>query len=64
MFNTRKAEVQALRDALDDACKLRTIVRNGRMIIFTFERKGKFFTIETMGMLSDNIDNWKVKAGV
>lgn len=51
-------------EALQNACKLVSIERNGRLNIFTFERNGEFFKIETMGMLSDDFDGWKSRAGL
>lgn len=44
--------------------RLSDITRNGRVLIFTFVRQGERFTIETICMLSDNVDEWKKQAGL
>lgn len=64
MFKTRKAEVESLRTALNDSCRLIAITRNGRMNVFTFIRNGEPFEIETMGLLSDDIAGWRKQAGI
>lgn len=45
-------------------CRLVAIRRNGRMNVFTFQRGGSIFQIETMGLLSDNPDGWRASAGL
>lgn len=40
------------------------IHRDGRMNVFTFARKGEVFKIETMGLLSDNVPQWRKQAGL
>lgn len=59
-----KQERDQLRSAYQNACKLVAITRNGRMNVFTFERNGEHFEIETMGMLSDDLAGWKEQAGL
>ena len=52
----------AVRDAeqrYDDAPKLIAIDRSGRINTFTFERRGETFTVETMGLISDDIVGWR-----
>lgn len=46
------------------ACRLISIDRNLRFNYFTFARGNETFTIETMGLLSDNLDEWYTKAGL
>lgn len=46
------------------ACRLIAIDRNGRWIVFTFARGDKIFTFETMGLMSDNIQDWRKEAGL
>ena len=57
MFGMKKKEPET-------GAKLVAINRNGRMNVFTFERNGEHFEIETMGMLSDDVPGWKKKAGL
>lgn len=47
-----------------NACRLIAIHRNGRMNVFTFARGDKIFSIETMGLWEDNVDQWKQQAGI
>ena len=49
---------------ISNACRLLSIHRNGRLNVFTFARGDETFTIETMGLLSDNIDEWRKVAGL
>lgn len=35
------------------------ISRNGRVNTFTFARAGTVYSIETMGLISDNLAQWK-----
>ena len=57
----------ALKLALDDNEMLQnrallfSIEREGRTNKFTFIRNGKFHQIETMGLLSDDLTDWKRK---
>lgn len=44
--------------------RLSDIRRDGRINVFTFVRDGETFTIETMGLLSDDIPAWKQQAGI
>lgn len=62
--NQTKRDLVAAQLAYVQACKLVAITRNGRMNVFTFERNGEHFEIETMGMLSDDIAGWKTQAGL
>lgn len=65
MFNNiAKQERDAAREAFHNACKLVAIDRDGRVLRFTFERNGEHFQIETMGMMSDDIEGWKSQAGL
>lgn len=52
-----------LEDALDCA-RLIAITRQGRCNIFTFSRCKNTFQIETMGILSDNPDEWRRLSGL
>lgn len=45
-------------------CRLINIARNGRMNVLTFQRGATIFNIETMGLLSDNTDEWRALAGL
>lgn len=47
-----------------NACQLINIARNGRMNVFTFTRDGSTFNIESMGILSDRPDEWRLLAGL
>jgi len=38
-----------------------SVERNGRLNKFTFKRGGEVFQIETMGLMSDDINEWKEK---
>lgn len=44
---------------LSNKAFLVSIERKGRENIFTFLRNGKLFEIRTMGLISDNIPQWK-----
>lgn len=46
------------------ACKLINIQRDERMNYFTFARGEKTFVIETMGLLGDDVVEWKQQAGL
>jgi ABC-type multidrug transport system fused ATPase/permease subunit len=46
------------------ACRLISIHRQDRMNLFTFARGDEMFTIETVGMLSDDPDEWRRLAGL
>ena len=47
-----------------NSCRLLSIHRNGRLNVFTFARGDQIFTVETMGLLSDNPDEWRTMAGL
>lgn len=47
-----------------NACQLINIARNGRMNVMTFTRAGSTFQIESMGILSDRPDEWRLLAGL
>lgn len=47
-----------------NTCQLINIARNGRMNVFTFTRDGSTFNIESMGILSDRPDEWRLLAGL
>lgn len=47
-----------LKNALDKTF-LVDIQRDGRVNKFTFSRNGEFHIIETMGLLSDDLPEWK-----
>ncbi|QWY83200.1 hypothetical protein [Rhizobium phage RHph_X2_24] len=71
MFTSRKAQelarsnlelrgkLLAAEKLLDDCTKLIAIERDGRVNKFTFIRNGQQLTIETMGLLSDDVNRWK-----
>ncbi len=47
-----------------NVARLSSIERNGRINIFHFVRNGETFTIETMGLLGDDVNDWNMKAGI
>lgn len=47
-----------------NACRLIDIRRDGRVNHFTFARGEEIFIIETMGLLSDNPNEWRKQAGL
>lgn len=55
---------QSTARAFLDAGRLIGISRQGRMNVFTFARGNKIFTIETMGIMSDEPDVWREQAGL
>jgi hypothetical protein len=60
-------ELQHRRDWYEqwhNTCRLIDIQRNGRSNFFTFCRGNETFTIETMGLLSDDIAEWRKQAGL
>lgn len=59
-----KAVTKETIEAESERATLVSIERKGRMNLFTFKRDGEVFTIETMGLLSDNIAAWRKKAGL
>lgn len=70
-INIKNRQLQMLNDDLvkfhterHNMTRLQSIERTGRMNSFTFIRNGETFTIESMGMMSDNITQWKMKAGL
>jgi len=48
-------------EALKQQAVLIGIERNGRVNTFTFVRNGEPYQIETMGLISDNLPEWKEK---
>lgn len=46
------------------SCRLISIQRNGRVNVFTFARNDQIFTIETVGLLSDEPREWRRLAGL
>lgn len=64
LFDQLTKDYAALFNERHDVARLSGIRREGRVNIFTFVRNGEEFTIETMGMLSDAIPEWKIKAGL
>jgi len=46
---------------LKDRAYLIKIERKGRENIFIFSRNNKLYQIKTMGMISDNLPEWKEK---
>lgn len=59
-----KAVTKETLEAESELATLVSIERKGRMNLFTFKRNGEVFTIETMGLLSDDIAAWRKKAGL
>lgn len=57
-------KVQGVSHNFLHACRLLSIHRNGRVNLFTFSRSDEIFTIETMGLLSDDPDEWRRLAGL
>lgn len=55
----RNRELIAASEAIKKRAFLFAIERDGRLNKFTFIRDGLFVTIETMGMLGDNVPGWK-----
>ena len=47
-----------------NAPKLIALHRNGRLNVWTFARGDEMITIETMGLLSDDVENWKQQLGL
>lgn len=47
-----------------DSCRLIAIHRDGRLNVFTYQRNDEIFTIETMGLLGDDVEGWRKRAGV
>ena len=64
MFRNRKAEVESLRKAYNDACKLTGIVRNGASVVMTFVCRGEVFEVETYGTMGFDVDGLRQKAGL
>jgi hypothetical protein len=54
-----EAENKALKQRLESIPELVAITRTGRLIKFTFVRNHAVYTIETMGLLSDDTEQWK-----
>ncbi|AHJ10751.1 hypothetical protein P106B_68 [Rhizobium phage vB_RglS_P106B] len=68
-WNSRKlreleAQLAATRAAAEEMAKHAFIVsieRRERLNVFTFIRNGETYQIETMGLISDDITDWKRK---
>lgn len=61
-FEDLKKQTDDLVEQLEQASKLAVLIgieRVGRENIFTFMRGDKKITIKTMGLLSDNLPQWK-----
>lgn len=46
------------------APKLIALHRNGRLNVWTFARGDELITIETMGLLSDDVEGWRNQLGL
>lgn len=55
---------KALQAAFKKSACLIGIERGGNTNKFTFVRNEEFFTIETYSTMSDDVDEWKEKAGI
>ena len=65
MFGSEaKQELKIVQMHFENACKLVSVERDGRINRFVFARNGEHFIIETMGMLSDDVEGWKKQAGL
>jgi hypothetical protein len=62
--NMTHLEFQRLHAERHNMCRLSAIRREGRSNKFQFVRNGEIFEIETMGLLGDDIQTWKMKAGI
>jgi hypothetical protein len=60
----RDIRAHSIADDFLSSCRLLSIHRNGRLNVFTFARGDQVFTVETMGLLSDNPDEWRKLAGL
>lgn len=61
-FQDLKEQLNTLLSTLkkaEDRAVLVSIERRSKVNIFTFSRNGKVFQIETMGLLGDNVEQWK-----
>lgn len=58
-LETRLAHLIAASEEVAKRAVLVDIVREGRVNKFIFMRQGKLFTVETMGLISDDIVRWK-----
>lgn len=45
--------------AFAEMAALSNIERKGRVTTFTFMRRGSYYKIETMGLMSDDVSQWK-----
>lgn len=63
-WETEFAKVNGVSSEFLNACRLLAIHRNGRLNVFTFARNDDVFSIETMGLLSDNVEEWRKQAGL
>lgn len=64
MLLTRKAEVEALRKALANACKLIGIEKTGSELTLTFQRGGECFEIQAYAALSIDVTALRKAAGL
>lgn len=60
-WKTAAAELQKSLEAIQDAAILTSIERSGRENTFTFIRNGEQYQIVTMGLIGDNLPEWKEK---
>jgi hypothetical protein len=60
-FKRTAAEMQQELEKLKKRPFLIGIERVGRVNKFTFSRDGENYVVETMGLLSDNLPEWKEK---
>lgn len=56
--------VQGISHNFVNSCRLISIHRSGRTNHFTFARGDKTFSIETVGLLSDDPRAWREQAGL
>lgn len=60
MMTAMESAQKELKAAQDHAFLI-DINRDGRALKFLFSRNGEIYTIETMSLLSDNMNEWKEK---
>lgn len=63
-YQATHQQAAAASEQFINAAKLIAIHRTGRENVFTFARGSDFFTIETMGLLNDDVDGWRKQAGI
>lgn len=64
MLGVRKAETEALRTALADACKLIGISKTGAELTLTFSRNGECFEIQAYAAISLDVTELRKMAGL